>query len=292
MGRMGTQVISFVADDGYMNHAKSVLVNCRRQGNWQGDFCMIAPEACDTSDMESRGLDVLRVPGADWSFMMKFWAFTPYFRKWKQALCIDLDIMVQGDLQRVFDGLTPRLPAILCTLEDGPTIGGLEYWDRMNGAGRAAHTEVYDAILKKYPHVTERMFNMSFIFYDPSSIPLDMRDQLLAVHEEFKEANPSKADQMIVNLHMYDRLEEVTKEFFCFFGFDYPENQHVISEFRGWKGDEEPVLLHYCRWMAPWIVKQLLDPEMGGYRNHRLGRICHELYAENLAAFNEEFPVK
>lgn len=286
---MSKEVITFVADDAYLDHARSVLVNCRRQGGWEGDFCMISPQGCNAGDFRGRGIEVLEIPQTEWNFMAKFWIFTPFFHRWDRALCIDLDIMVQGPLKKIFDGLGPRLPLILCGKEDGPTLQSLKHWDKAKGEGPDAHPEVYERLQARYPHVTERTFNMGIIFYEPRSMPPQTKDELLAVHEEFKQANPSEADQMIVNLHLYPRLAEAGKDYWCFMGHDYPGNR-IPSEFRGWRGDEEPVILHYTRWHAPWIVKQKLNPEMGGYRNHRLGRICHELYAENLAAFNEVFP--
>lgn len=287
---MSDDVVIMVADDAYLDHARSLLVNFRRQGEWEGDFCLISPGSCDTTDLERRGISVFHVPDAKWDFMTKFWAFTPYFHRWQRALCVDCDILVQREVQRVFDGLGPRLPAILCNLEDGPTLGALKYWD----PNAEAHPELYEAIQARWPHVTERMYNMAFIFYQPSSMRPETMDELRAIHEEFKEANPTNADQMLVNLHLYSRLEDAGKDYFCFFGADYPQNR-VRSDWRGWRGDEFPSILHYCRWHAPWVVKHIChspEPNMepGGYRNHRLGRICHELYAENLAAFREIFP--
>ena len=288
-GSLSSQVISFVADDNYLDHARSVLVNCRRQGEWTGDFCMISPAGCN-SDFESRGIHVLRVPDQTWDFMVKFNIFTPYFHQWDQAFCIDLDIMVQGPLQKIFDGLTPRLPKILCTLEDGPILGGLKHWDKAAGEGPDTHPEVYEEIERRFPHVTQRMFNMAFIFYSPASMPSETIADLRALHEEFQKANPSNADQMLVNLLLYDRLEEAGKDYFCFFGCDEPSNR-VRSDYRGWRGDEFPALVHFTRWHSQWIEKPLLDPPMGGYYNERLSRISHELYLENLAAFNAEFPI-
>ncbi len=149
---------------------------------------------------------------------------------------------------------------------------------------------MYADLPRRFPHVTKRMFNAAFIFYAPASLPLDIREQLLALNEEFKAINPTNADQMLLNLLLYDRMEEAGKDCITFFGNDDPGGR-VASEYRGWRGDEIPAVLHYTRWHAPWVEKRLLNPETGGYRNHRLGRICHELYAENLAAFEEVFPI-
>lgn len=283
---MSSDVVIMVADDAYLNHAKSLMVNFRRQGGWQSDFCLISPSGSGGGDLEKRGIHVFRVPDAQWDFMVKFWVFAPYFQQWSRALAVDIDIMVQGSVQKIFDGLAPRLPAIVANLEDGSILGGLKQFD----TNVSEHAELYAAIEQRFPHVTQRMFNMAFLFYDPKSIPDDTADKLRALHQEFKMVNPTNADQMLVNLLLYDRLEETGKDFFTFFGFDYPENR-IVSDYRKWRGDEVPSILHYTRWMAPWIIKQKTDPEMGGYRNHRLGRICHELYAENLNAFEQEFPI-
>lgn len=288
---MANDVILMVADSGYFDHAKYVLVNCRKEGGWTGDFSIISPESSDASDFARRGIDVLSVPDAQWSFLTKFWAFTEHYHRWNRALCVDLDIMVQGSLQKVFDGLSPRLPNILCDLEDGDTIGALRYFDPK----RDEHGEIYARLQDRYPHVSgKRMFNAAFIFYEPRSMPATTREDLLAVHEEFREINPTNADQMIMNMVLYNRVVEAGKDYFCFFGFDYPENR-IPSEFRGWLGNEVPSILHYTNSMAPWHVKYIChspapNTQPGGYQNHRLGRISHELYAERLSQFDEVFP--
>lgn len=281
---MSKQVISFVTDNNYLNHAKAFMVNCKRQGNWRGDFCAITPPGVN---LQNRGIHILEVSETEWNFMVKFWAFTPYFQRWDQALCIDLDVLVQGDLHAMFDRLAVRLPKILCDHDDGSILRGLQHWDKE----WESHPEVYARMTTRYPHIHSRMFNAAFIYYAPVSIPSDTREQLLAVNEEFKEANPTNADQMLFNLLLYDRLEIAGKNAVCFFGHDYPENR-VASESRGWDGTEVPTVLHYTRWHAPWIRKRILPngDEMGGYQIHRLGCVCHKLYAENLAAFDKEFP--
>jgi len=38
-----SKVIIFVADNNYIEHAKSIAVNCVEQGGWDGDFAVICP---------------------------------------------------------------------------------------------------------------------------------------------------------------------------------------------------------------------------------------------------------
>ncbi len=252
---------------------------------------MLSPSDCDTTDFEKRGVHVFKIPEKEWSFLAKFHLFTPFFQQWQQVLCTDLDIVVQGGLHNVFDALSSRETKIYSTMEDSDILSGLKRWD--TESEEPDHAAMYSALLERYPHVTKRMYNASFIFYTPSAIPSGMKEKLQSTHEEFALINPTNADQMIFNVAAYDLFGEASKNCACFFGCDYPENR-VPSETRGWKGDEVPAILHYTRWHAPWIEKCICDDgqEMGGYRCHRLGRICHELYAENLAAFEEEFPEK
>ena len=300
---MSKQVITFVADEAYLDHARSVMVNCRRQGGWTGDFCVMSPLGCDTEDLQQRGVHVLSVPEEKWNFMIKFNLFTPYFQQWDQCLCLDLDILVQAPLQPIFDKLSQEPSTVFCPFEDSDTLSALKRWDEAEGHGEAAHPGLYEQVQVEYPHVVKRMYNASFLFFTPKDLPAGITEDLYAVHEKYEEINPTKADQMIFNLLLYSRMKEADKDCCCFFGCDEPGNR-VPSEYRGWTGDEVPAVLHYTRWMAPWIVKEqiagagaqaLIDlglpPETGGYRNQRLGRVCHELYAENLVAFEGEFPL-
>ncbi len=121
---MSKQAITFVTDDNYLPHAKAFMVNCRNVGKWSGDFCAITPGGSAVTDLRQRGIDVFEAPNAQWDFMTKLWAFTPYFDRWEQVLCIDLDVLVQAELHPVFDQMAKRLPKIICIMEDNTPIGG------------------------------------------------------------------------------------------------------------------------------------------------------------------------
>lgn len=297
---MSENVITFVANGPYLNHARAFMVNARREGGYLGDFCLITPSDTPEIDFEQRGIHVFRAPVQGWNYLMKFWAFDPYFRRWKRALAIDLDVIVQGPLEPLFETLGARLPKIQADLEDGTTINGLRYWDPK----AAEHEAVFQEIERRFPWVKERMFNAAFLFYEPAAMEDDTVERLHALAAEFTVINPAAADQMVMNLLLWNRMELAGKDAICFFGHDWPKNR-VASDFRKWRGDEAPAILHYCGSMAPWIVKEqptgaalqgLLDlgltPETGGYQCHRLGRVCHELYQTNLAVFETEFPIR
>lgn len=280
---MSENVIIIVADDNYLPHAKSLMVNCRRQGGWQGDFCIVMPQDADATQIESRGIRIYRVP--DKGFMAKFWIFSDFFRKWSNAIYLDCDILIQGALSRLLDALRHRRKPIIAALEDGPALLGWKHWDKKT----EEHKALYEELDKLFPHIHERMMNTAVLLFQPEEIPADTVKTLGDLQGQYAAANPvdeGGTDQQIIHLLLYPLVQEVPDKLFCFWGSDEPQSR-VESHFRRWIGNEEPVLLHYCRWYAPWIVK---TPDQEAYKILRLDRVCHELYAENLTAFEQEFP--
>ena len=123
---MTDQVIVFVADAKFLDHTKALAVNCRRQGDFSGDFLWIVPDnmhAPDVYDLTSRGVSVLLVP--DRGFLMKFDLFHPYLSRWRQALYLDADCVVQRPLLQAFDQLDAANP-----WKPFPEIQGKKRWKR------------------------------------------------------------------------------------------------------------------------------------------------------------------
>jgi len=285
---MADSVIAIVANDAYLPQVKSLMVNCVRQGSWKGDFCLVSAEDCDPSDMENRGIHIMRALDARWTMFTKFHIFSDYFRQWERVLCLDCDILIQGDLNDACDGMGKQLPALLFDgSSDGSILHNWQHFDALHGPGPDAHPELYEKMRKQFPHIDERILTADVIFFDPTSVPAGTVEALQSTGEEFIEANVGHTDQPVYSLVLYDRMAPITKDFCTWWAFDDPGNR-VPCEVRGWRGDEEPVILHYWNMYAPWLDK---TPDAGAYFNHRLGRVCHEIYEENLAAFENTFPV-
>jgi hypothetical protein len=103
---MSDQVIVFVADEKFYPHVKSLAVNCRRQGEYTGDFLLIHPDDIDPAiadDFTERGW--WRSPVTDRGFLQKFNLFSPDLKKWRQALFLDADCLVQRPLSLIFEQL-------------------------------------------------------------------------------------------------------------------------------------------------------------------------------------------
>jgi lipopolysaccharide biosynthesis glycosyltransferase len=290
---MNNSVIVIMANEAYLPQAKSLLVNCVKQGNWKGDLCLLTTENYCQDDFERRGIHVYQVSDIKWTWCAKFHIFSDFFRRWKRVLYLDCDVLVQGELNETVDGLVKQLPAILLDGCHGfdetyTIVHNWEHFDGSYGEGPDAHPEVYDKMRHQFPHVGEVCLSADIIFFAPETIEAGTVERLQFVAKEYKEANAGNADQPVLNLVLYDKMDSIGKDFCTWFAFDEPCNR-VVCPARGWRGDEHPAILHYWNMYAPWLVK---TPDAGAYFNYRLGRVCHEIYAENLAAFNEVFPLR
>lgn len=317
---MSDQAIVFVADAKFLPHTKSLAVNCRRQGEFTGDFLWIVPDdtfAPNVYDLTSRGAAVL--PVADRGFLMKFNLFHPYLKRWRQVLFLDADCMVQRPLSLIFEQLDAAQPLhdtdgrtpILADREEMPAFMAWQTWDPDHEAhGMRVEVQpdtskkaivtpgtIYGRLSERYPHVlTERMWNTSMVAWHPGDIPDDTVDQLRALQAEFGECNrPEKGgtDQQIIDLLLHHRIRLMPRKLICYFGLDCKPDEHqnsrVASVGRGWDGTEFPAVVHYARWYAPWNVKA---SNAEGYANDRIGSgvVCYDFYQQNLADFETVFP--
>lgn len=286
---MSDSVIVIVANDAYLDQVKSLMVNCRRQGKWQGDFClMCAEDSGPANDLQDRDIVIYHVPDAKWSMFTKFHIFGASLGGWDRVLCLDCDILIQNDLNECCDGMAKQFPFILFDgSSDGSIVHNWRHFDALYGDGPDAHPELYEKMRAQFPHIDKRILTADVIFFDPASVPEGTVEALQATGEKFLEANRGRIDQPVYNLVLYNKMAPIGKDFCTWWAFDDPGSR-VPNEDKGWRGDEFPAIIHYWNSFAPWLEK---TPDAGAYDNERLGRVCRELWAENLGAFNETFPV-
>jgi len=292
---MPSKVLVFVTDETYLPHYKSLAVNCRNEGQYTGDFLCICPDTGEPwiDDLASRGFRIATVP--DRGFLAKFNVFQPFLREWEQAMYIDADVIVQLPLQPLFDQLTawPRdvegKKKIITNREEVPVFMAWQIWDKE----WQEHTAIYEKMNQSYPHLmtSDKMFSTCLLLFEPASIDDGTTEELRRLQKKYFVCNdPEKGgtDEQVIDLHLHGSMIQCAEKGWCYWGLDEFASS-VPSVGRGWRGDEIPVVVHYCRWYAPWIVK---TPDADAYDNNRIGRVCHEFYADNLAAFNETFPIK
>lgn len=283
-----TRTLVVVTSDSYLDHAKSLLVGCKRTGNWQGRFCLLHTRDTDTSNVDNRGIMLAEAPFDEWNNMAKFYLFHPMLAVGTdQLLYIDCDCLIQGDLNTMCDYLEPCLPSIMM---DGPQESTIMddwvHFHKLEGGNPDDQQTLYEQLEACFPHVHKPIYVSSTMFFNPSTIDPDTTHELIRIQHAFSAINPGCYDQQVMNLLLYDKMQPMGKDCVTWWAFDMPENR-VASETRGWRGDENPAIVHYWSMFSPWQEK---TPNAGAYFNERLGRPCRDVYLENLSLFDETFP--
>lgn len=276
-------VILMVASESHFDHVRSLMVACRRQGSWRGDFALMVPKKSEVSDFLDRNIWITKAPEPDWTNKIKFRIFAPVFTQWSMVLYLDLDCLIQGDLNIACEQMASKFPKILTDSPQDTTV--LEDWIHFDPC-HEKHAELYERLKTKHPCVMKQVRTSDAMLFDPRTIPEWAMDKMFAIQEEFKELNPGEYDQQVIDLVLYDQMEPMGKDFCTWWAFDEPGNR-VANPALGWRGDERPAIVHYWGAFAPWLEKA---PQAGAYYNERLGRVCRELYLENLSLFDEMFP--
>jgi len=281
--------IIVMANERYFSQAKSLFTACVRQGNWKGDLCLLTAEEQDAAEFSSRGIRVMSASDKVWTLFTKFHVFSDYFKQWKQVLYLDCDVLIQRDLNELFQGLG-RLPRSLYFdgSHDASILADCKHFDDKYGSGYDSHPERYTELREQFPHIDKLTLSADVIFFRPEDVPLDTVAALQNIGEQYLDLNPGRTDQQVMNFLLYDEMSPLTKDYCTWWAFDDPGNR-VACEARGWRGDEFPYVVHYWDMYAPWLVK---TPDADAYANDRLGRVCHELYAENLSLFESTFPLR
>jgi lipopolysaccharide biosynthesis glycosyltransferase len=259
-----------VADEGYLPHAKAVFVNAKRQGQWRGDYCLIAPPEIDAEEFEQRGIRVL-LDREDRHYR-KFAVFDDFFQQWDIVLYADCDVLIQNPLEPLLhevgwgDVLADRE---LFTLEHAFT-----YWATPEELQEPDRQECFKWLWSEYDRKRQQ-FNTGVMLYHPRTRMPFARERLIAMRKNVAPVNchvVNGTDQPIFNLVFYDKFARIRSDLVCYWNST-------------WDGT---IITHTCSGYAPWIDKQ--HPDQDAYWCRLLNRPMHDIYLENLAAFAQEFP--
>jgi hypothetical protein len=264
-------VIVLVADEKYKPHARSLLVNCKRQGRWQGDFALVLPPGPDAQDYRARGIHVFE--DGEPKYYKKYAIFDDFFRKWDIVGYLDCDMLVVDDLAPVLDQM--EWGKILGDREPFDLMHCFSFWSKPNVLHDDKALETFRWLWKRYDPEYHQ-FCTATMFYYTRDIPTTTRRDLCEMTERIRPINThvvNGTEQPCINLLFYNKFVRVHDRVFCYYEF---ENQRTR-------------LIHTCSGYAPWIRKTNI---MSGYDSVKLGRPMYDVYVENLNAFDQEFPVK
>jgi hypothetical protein len=276
-------VIVIVADEGYLPHAKALMVNCVRQGEWKGDFCLVLPSTVDQTYFESRGIHVL--VDDEPTYFKKFAVFDNFFlqqeitrwntpqHKWDVCLYLDCDVLIQAPLEPLL--YEWQCGGVLAVREPFDLAHGFTHWATPELLSDPKAMEAYRWLWSNYDP-RRKQFNTGIMIYQLHTLPANLRRELQSIQERIALINTHVAkgtDQTVFNLVLHDFFEAVRSRLFCYW----------------YEAGPQTIVIHYNSGYAPWIEK---GRDQNAFYNAKLNRVCYDLYLENLAAFESVFPLK
>lgn len=254
------KVLVIISDKNYLEHAKSLFYNAKKDGKWDGDFCLIANnlEGYDLSDFEKFGVNILH-RRCDNKFRINLHIFDVYFKKWDYMVYMDCDFMVFKDLNFFLNKYDISSNNLLVDKEPFKIHEYLcQGWNINDKNNKLSElNEKYD--LNKFG------FNAGFISFNTNLINDNTLNDLFKLEEEIKEVNnhiiPTGSDQPIFNLYFTD-INYVENNDVCYCG--------LISE--------NTTAAHFCGGGRPWDRNEF---------SQLFNKTYKEKYNENLNGYYE-----
>jgi len=266
-------VIILVSDQTYLPHCRSLFANCASQGKWTGDYAIILPPGLpEKADFERRGIFVLEDPEP--RHYRKFAVFDDEFAKrFDVCLYIDADVLVSKPLAPLIDEI--EWGTVLADREPFDLMHMFTYWAEPEKLKTEPVLNVFRWLWSRYDP-TYFQFNTSIMGWHPRTLPANLRQDLLDIRKRIEPAHChiiNGSDQSVANLALYGRFRPVRSRLFSYWEMEGPET----------------IMVHCCSGLAPWLKKpQTSDAAWAP----KLGRLMYDVYHENLAAFEEMFPVR
>ena len=242
---MKKEVVLLVADKNYKEHAKYLFVNIKKDGQWDGDYCLLTNmNEDDYYEFVEKGIYVKQIDMSN-PFYVKFSIFDVFFKKWEKVMYLDCDILVNRSLStiKMLESVDMYCDGERNTVRDLFTMwynGGLA--DQINGKHYNINIDSETLLdLDNNFDVGKLCFNSAFMYFNTKLINDSTVTKLENLKERFKKINyhvglNEGTDQPILNLLFLDEWTQIPEKYVSYFGDQ----------------DSNTIVSHYCHWSAPW----------------------------------------
>jgi lipopolysaccharide biosynthesis glycosyltransferase len=226
------KAIVLVTDRNYLRHALYLISALRHAGSWQDDICLISNDLKRSAlrQLSNMGIEVIQYKKETNPYKLKYNLFNGYFVRWDVICYFDLDYLILGNLNHLFEENVPLLEefALVCDREP------FRIRDMFFDDG----TNLYNELELKYD-LDRHDFNSSCMMFKPNEIPESAHEELLELDSKYDRINDHTrkwggGDQALFNLYFYDKWTRI---------------QHVRCH-DAIKSDT--LAAHTCKWDAPW----------------------------------------
>ncbi len=249
---MKNNLLVTLADRNYVDQAKQLFSGVYWNAGWKGDYMLLShgiPES-ELSWFREKGILVRECRSVfqhgnknarpDTVFS-KFYIFTPEFRKWKNVVFLDADVIVRSSLERLTrtSGFSAHKNMTFreCLAKPGRFSAGFE---RKENARK-----LYDVIKKEYG-LESMMFNSGVMAFSTDIIDEETFSRLTAKASRYAEVN-RYGEQLILNMEFSHSCEKLP--------FIYNSWPCYLTERIGIKPDKiKSSVLHFIKGEnKPWI---------------------------------------
>jgi len=188
-----------LADRNYVEQAKQLFSSVYWNAGWKGDYMLLAHEIPEKDLKWFRDKGILikkckplydKMTGSYPPVVFdKFYLFTPEFKKWKNIIYLDADIIVRASIDNLAD-----IKGIASSSPLGQKLKFHFYSEDNN--------DEIKEITANY-NLNKRPFNSAMMFFSTSIIQDDTFEKIFSLFNRYK--NISLGDDPIINLFFYEK---------------------------------------------------------------------------------------
>jgi lipopolysaccharide biosynthesis glycosyltransferase len=253
-----------LADKNYVNQAKQLFSSVYWNAGWTGDYMLLAHEIPEKELKWFRDKGILikkckplynKIIGTDGhpgTVVTKFYLFAPEFKKWKNIVYLDADMIVKSSLDKL--AKTKKFAAVpeiymgrICALE-----------------GQFDHTElkIFHELKKEY-NLNLPSFNAGVISFNTKIIHDNTPIELKKLLDKYNSVC-HYGEQAILNLFFYKKWKKIPFVYnLCINYFsEYSPEKAIIFHFAGIKKEQKPwnsKNIFYNEWKNNLEKAELID---------------------------------
>jgi len=247
-------VLITLADKNYIEQAKQLFSSVYWNAGWKGDYLLLSHNVSekDLKWFRKKGILIKKVKlvtkekvKSSWPITVfsKFYIFTPYFKKYKNVLFLDSDIIVRESLKDLSDvkGLwAVKSHEHMSKLFIRPVLAKL----------RNVNTRLYKDLKKNY-NLKLPAFNSGVIAFSTDIIKKDLLQELKKLFNKYKGVN--EGDETFINLLMYKKWNPLNQVYNIYPDYIIPTCNIPPEKVKG-------IILHFII-NKPWDTKSPFHKE-------------------------------
>lgn len=241
-------LLATAADKNYINQAKQLFSSVYLNSGWKGDYMLLSKDIpdIDLDWFRKKGILVKKlkptinktITGLSSVIFLRFYLFTNYFKKWKNIIYLDSDIIVRAPLDR------------LCELNGFfATSDTLKLRDQFN----KTNIRLYKTLSKDFD-LSKEAFNSGVMAFSSNIIQEETFSDLINYQNEYKDIC-FRDDQSILNLYFYKKWKKLPRV--------YNLSPYLIKHpyFNIFKTKPSGIILHFFGMAKPWLLNSMYYSE-------------------------------